>query len=59
MKNVAYRTIRFVAYLFLEAGCRTIMLLARLYGQDAMYRIVETRHGFNVDFVIDRVNEKL
>ena len=31
-----------------------LMLLSRFYEQKAMYKIVETKYGFNIDFVIDK-----
>lgn len=53
-KNIAYKAIRWSALLLLEAGCKMLMLLSRFYEQKAMYKIVETKYGFNIDFVIDK-----
>lgn len=54
MKKIVYKIIRKLAYVFFEMGGAMLRLLAKFYGQDAFYKIVGTRYGFNVDFVIGK-----
>jgi hypothetical protein len=42
-----------MAWLFLSAGGKMMMLLAKFYDHECVYRIIGTRHGFNVEVVFD------
>lgn len=51
MKEFAYKIIRKLAYCCLSIACKMIGLMMRYYESEIFYKVLGTKHGYNIEFI--------
>ena len=51
MKEIAYKIIRKMAYCCLSMACKMIGLMMRYYESEIFYKVLGTKHGYNIESI--------